>query len=142
MRLVSLKLTFFLIAVGIAAPGCSISYSLGKSSDSVGSISESSSPSDSAEIANQTYRSDLSNFTVVAVKSGESAEGFLRGLSHVAEEFGITDWERERVTYLGIGAGLRQAGVKEPDIIQLGFIKTLTAQEPQTMSAILEGYRS
>jgi len=142
MRLVSLRLTFCLIAAGITVSGCSISYSVGKSSDSVQSISESSSPSDSADSANKTYRSDLSNFTAIAVKSGKSAEDFLRGLSHVAEEFGITHWERERATYLGIGAGLRQAGVKEAELTQLGFIKTLTAQEPQTMNTILEGYQS
>lgn len=141
MPLSLLKLTILLAVVAVPVSGCSISYSIGKSSDSVKSISDSSGPSATAD--NETaYRNDLNDFTVASVQSGQPAEAYLQSVSRIAEAHGITDWEHERNTYLAIGAGLKQAGLGREEVPRLALVRSLTETQPDTMAAILAGYRS
>jgi hypothetical protein len=136
------SLIFVLLGAGLMLSGCSISYSVGKSSDSVKSISDSSSPSEEADPTKTAYRSDLSNYTVVSVQSAQTTADYLRGVTRIAEEHGITDWEHDRASYLAIGSGLQQAGVEAGDVPRLDLVRTLGGQEPDTMAAILEGFQS
>lgn len=130
------------LGAGLMLSGCSISYSIGKSSDSVKSISESSSPAEKSDLTKAAYRSDLSNYTVVSVQSAQPAADYLRGVTRIAEKHGITDWEHDRASYLAIGSGLHQAGVAAGEVRRLSLVQALGSQEPDTMAAILEGYQS
>ena len=133
------RLTLVLVVLACASiaftSGCSFSYSSK-------SISESSSPSNDSDSEAQAYRSDLSNFTVVAMRSGQSEEAYLAGLSRIAEEHGVTAWEQDQSTYRSIGAGLRQAGVERDDLPRLPLVRVLTERQPETLDAIIGGYQS
>lgn len=59
------------------------------------------------------YQSDLANTVTLAIKRGTSDEELLEQLGVVAQRHGLSDWETREKTYVGIGAGLRKAGVPE-----------------------------
>lgn len=137
------KRTLAVLAAGLWLSGCSVSYSVGKSSDSVEGISgslTSSFAADADELAT-TYQSDLGQYTVVALSAGASTEDFLHGIQRVAAEHGISDWAGTKTTYLGIGAGLREAGVAAGTLAQHPLVATF-AQQPDHLALILAGYRS
>jgi hypothetical protein len=60
-------------------------------------------------------------------------------VTRVAEAHGISDWESIDATWLGIGTGLRQAGMSEPQAVALvarvfgdqGATRTSAALEAQ-----------
>ena len=142
-----------LFGVGTILSGCMISYSiskssesisasLGKSSDSIVSISRSSSPSGNSAQLKEIYQDNVSNFTAAAVVTGQSLEDYLREVGRIAASHGITDWERERITYIAIGKGLRRAGVKEVEFGGLEFLEALLVRKQITLEYILEGYNS
>jgi hypothetical protein len=130
--------------------GCSISYSVGKSSDSVKSISDSisdsisnsSGSSDEDDEDKEAYRNDVTQFTLVYAESAGSSRDFMREIGRIAESHGITDWEREKITFIAIGAGLRQAGVENKEFAELGFLKEVLYQEPDSLRYLREGEQS
>lgn len=125
--------------LSLGLTGCSISYSIGKSSDSSKSISTSSSPGDST--AQAALQSDIRIFTAEAVRSDIPADRYIRRIGQIAEDHGITDWEREKAALAAIGAGLRQAGVAESAVADLEMLKPLT-HHTATLELITEGYHS
>ena len=89
--------------------GCSISDSVSSSFDSSASSLASSSGSSSRD--RESYRNDVRDYTSAYVKSGGDFDNFTRGLDSIAEQHKVTNWEADQDTYVGIGAGLKAAGV-------------------------------
>jgi hypothetical protein len=124
--------------------GCSISYSTGKSSDSISasfdSISGSSaSGGETAAIsAANLYVEDVVAATVHYASNRENSEQFLHAISNIARRHGIVDWEREDMTYGAMGRGLRRAGVTEQQIGELPYFHTLTGSTD--FKLLLVGY--
>lgn len=126
----------------ILAAGCSISESVSKSisspfewsSDSIASSSGSSSR------ARADYISDVRDYTQAYVKSGGDFDTFTQGLSQIAERHGVSDWESDNDTYVGIGQGLKKAGSTS---VQLSVWKTnLSKGDASKAAAIQKGYDS
>lgn len=99
-----------LIGTGILLlVGCSISESVKSSFESSSASSASSSDSSSKERA--AYRTEVRDYTSAYVKSGGQFDNFTRGLDSIASKHGVTNWEADQDTYVGIGAGLKAANV-------------------------------
>lgn len=123
----------------LLATGCSISTSSSSpfewSSDSSASSSGSSSRDRSAE-----YRNDVRDYTAAYVQSGGDFDAFTRGLTNVAAKHGVSNWESDTNTYVGIGQGLKKAGVTP---MQLDVWKTNLSQgDSSKAAAIQKGYDS
>lgn len=88
----------------------SISDSITQSSTSVSDSISSSSPDGSSK-SEQAYREDVRDYTVAATRTGRDVTSFETGLAQVAEQHGITNWEADAATYVGIGEGLKRAGL-------------------------------
>lgn len=104
-----------IIALGLAQ-GCSFSASSESSSDSSGSSSESSasilsSPSSSSS-KDEKYQLEVMNYTSTYITSSEFDRiTFARGVSEIATANGVTNWEDDEETLIGIGRGLKKSGV-------------------------------
>ncbi len=102
---------FALMAAALlaAATGCS------SISDSVSSPFESSAASfessASSSPSGESYRNEVRDYTAAYVKSGGQFDAFTRGLAGIAQRHGVTNWESDQNTFVGIGAGLKKAGV-------------------------------
>ena len=129
-------------ALAILVAGCSISESISKSvsspfewsSDSIASSSGSSSRT------RANYVSDVRDYTQAYVKSGGDFDSFTRGLSDIAAKHGVSNWESDNDTYIGIGQGLRKAGATS---MQLEVWKTnLSKGDASKAAAIQRGYDS
>lgn len=124
--------------------GCSISYSTGKSSDSISASSDSiSDSSDSggdgaADAAANNYTEDVMVATARYVSSQKDDEWFLQAISTIARSHGIVDWEREQLTYKAMGKGLKQAGVDEKAISTLAYFHALPNRADYLL--VLKGY--
>ncbi len=128
--------------------GCSISYSLEKSSDSVStsldsitSISTSSSGGEEEKI-NETgtlYEEDVAAVTVLYVSREKTTDEYQRQVAGIAKNHGISDWEQEKTTFLGMGKGLRRAGVAEDSIANLPYFRSIA--DTAHYSQVVEGYK-
>ncbi len=144
----------FLSLVGVAClslmqVGCSISYSLEKSSDSVSasldsftSISTSSSggEDDKVSAAITVYQEDVAAVTVLYVSRNEKSDEYQRQVSSIARNHGISDWEQERSTYIGMGKGLRRAGVSQDSITSLPYFSSMVDESTTQYSELIKGY--
>jgi len=120
---------------------CSFSASSKGSSKSSGSISDivsspfaSSSGSSSPE--NQ-YREEVKDFTASYIKSGGNTANLEQEVGKIAEKRGISDWENNEATYVGIGKGLHKAGLNQAELD--GYKSSLAANEQQS-EWIQDGY--
>ena len=104
------KLSILLSASTLVATGCSISTSLETISDSISSPFESSSGSSGESTA---YREDVSDYTVAYVRSGGDLDAYRLGLSALAMDRGISNWQEDAFTCASIGLGLQQADFDE-----------------------------
>ena len=124
--------------------GCSISYSTGKSSDSISasldSISDSSdSGGDGAtDTAANNYTEDVMVATARYASSQKDDECFLQAISNIARSHGIVDWERDQLTYTAMGKGLKQAGIDEKAISTLAYFHALPNRANYLL--VLAGY--
>ena len=131
--------------------GCSVSYSLDQSSDSVStsldsltsitSISTSSSGGEDEKVSAtaKIYEEDVAAATVLYV-TGEKNKGlFQRQVTSIARNHGISDWEQETSTFVGMGMGLRRAGVVEESIVDLPYFHSVA--EGIKYAEIIKGYR-
>ena len=134
-----------LLLLGLALvlfAGCSISKSISSpfewSSDSIASSSSSSGSSSGDR--SQAYRNDVRDYTAAYVQSGGQFDTFNRGLSNIASKHGVSNWEADDNTYIGIGQGLRKAGVST---MQLSVWKSnLSGGDAGRAAAIQKGYDS
>ncbi len=123
---------------------CSVSYSLGKSSDSISasldSISTSSGNGDetAADVAANRYFEDVAVATERFVSKRENSRQFQQAISDIARNHGIVDWEREGSTYVAMGKGLRRAGVGEQMISAFPYFRIVA--NGTFYSLVLAGY--
>jgi hypothetical protein len=88
----------------------SISDSISGSSNSFSDSSTSSSGDDDQGSAKEAlYREDVRDFTAAHVRDGGDVAGLQRGLSRIARQHGMNDWEAVDATWTGIGQGLKRA---------------------------------
>jgi hypothetical protein len=124
LSLTTLPMAFgLLVAVGLS--GCSISDSSGSLSDSSGSIAKSSeSISDSSTndkdkdkskpsktSRDAAYENDVADFTITYLRTNSgrvNQNSFMKGISDIASENGIVDWEASPKTYRAIGWALKR----------------------------------
>ena len=132
------NLLFVTVTLALLA-GCSISYSSGKSSDSVTS-SVSSGGGDSAKVDKEinNYTEEVVVVTDFYVSRTENSEEFQRHITDIAGNHGITDWENEDATFVAMGKGLKRAGVNEENIASLPYFATI-AKSPK-YALLLKGY--
>ena len=137
-KLVASLLTLPLILLTACSISDSISGSFESSSASSGS-SSSSSRSSSPE-RGQAYRDDVRDYTQAYAKSGGDYSEFTRGLGSIATKHGVSNWEADMDTYVGIGEGLKKGGVTP---MQLEVWKTnLAAGDASKAAAMQKGYDS
>jgi len=107
------------------------------SSDSSSSFSKSSSGDDKSDT--QAYERDVRDATARQAAAGvPDVRGVERDVGAVAASHGITDWEQDPHTYVGIGQGLAKAGVEEPELGR--FTTALSHTDPRYRDWIRAGY--
>jgi len=144
-RFLSMLLLF---AATCMLAGCSISYSTGKSSDSIsgsldsisGSFNSSSGGGTTAAPAATAYAEDVAAATVLYASSPDNTQHFQQIISSIARSHGIVDWERDELTYRAMGQGLKQAGIAELQIAGLPYFQSLG--QGVDFKRVLTGYRS
>jgi hypothetical protein len=120
--------------------GCSFSYSSESISDSTKSII--SSPS-SISGKSKKYQNEVADYTMAYVKSsqpGADYTTFLKGISDIAAKQGVTNWDQDSLTYLGIGKGLKKANVE--GITYETYKKNFAGSDSKKMGEIQDGYES
>ena len=65
---------------------------------------------------------------------------FLKGVSEIAAKEGVTNWDQDLLTYMGIGKGLKKAGVE--GIAYETYKKNFAEGDSDKMEAIQDGYES
>ena len=144
-----------LIPIFLVLAGCSISTSLSTSSQSSQSSSDSSasssassdsssrsstnsSRSGSSSDRQMLYREEVRSYTSASVRSGLQFDAFEKELGELARSHGLTHWEEDETTYVGIGEGLGDAAV---GAAQLEMYKaSFSRSDPLKMQAIQRGY--
>ncbi|AVQ13025.1 Uncharacterized protein XB16_2721 [Leptospira santarosai] len=152
-----LLITLTLVFTAIGLNRCFISESistgvdsLSKSSDSLESLSKSikslsvsvssifSSSSGDDEEKEKAYLKDVRNLTAMHFENGFQEIEFKNDLSTLALRNGLTNWKSLRVTYVGIGSGLRKAGIDE-DKFQT-FVQGLGTSKPEIVESVRKGF--
>jgi hypothetical protein len=118
--------------------GCSFSHSSKSSSDSSASSSRSSSAS--SEGSESRYKRDVRDYTAAWAKSGGQLDAFQKKLGELAKQYGITNWEDNEATYVGIGEGLADAKVSKVQFE--AYRDNLARSDPAKAKAIQTGYDS
>lgn len=123
------------LVLAMSTAGCgSFSASSESSSDIVSSPFTSSSESSSPENA---YREEVADFTGSYLKSGGDMAKLDQQIGAIAAKRGISDWENNQSTYVGIGKGLRAAGLSEA---QFNGYKTNLAKNEQQGAWMQDGF--
>lgn len=132
------KTTLLIAALCFAPLGCSLSKSSGSISNSISSPFASSSKS--SQSSSQKYQEDVRDYTASYVKGGNStADGLRNGLAAVAREHGITNWEADSDTYVGVGLGLAKGGLKGASYS--GYRDAIAGGSASNAQAIDRGYK-
>lgn len=134
-----------LLTVGMLLSACSFSKSSESSSDSSKSVFDmASSPlsasSDSSADKQEQYENDVADYTTefVGSKTG-TLEQFRQHVSELAQDYGVTNWESDLKTYVGIGRGLKKAKLGGPQTS--AFTESLSGNDPMKKQAIEEGLK-
>ncbi len=125
---------------------CSFSESSNSFSKSSGSLSDSStsilsSPSSSSADASKEYEVKIMDYTAAYLSTAAfERAAFVQGISEIAAANGITHWEDDEATLIGIGRALKKAkltgGVYET------YKKSLGDANPLRMQIIQKGYEA
>jgi hypothetical protein len=127
-----------LLAFMLLVPaGCSLSTSSESSSDSSKS-SESSSRSSTSDDRKAGYREDVRSYIASALPVRGPLDVFEKTLGELARRYGVTNWEDDEVTYVGIGEGLGEAGVEERELAT--YAAHFSRSDPRKRQAIQRGY--
>ena len=121
----------------LAASGCFESSTSQASSESSSASSSSSSGSSSGPSA---YIRDVREATRQWLLSGGEIETLRLEISRIASKRGVSDWEHDQQTYLGIGRGLKRAGVTGERYERLK--SQLAGPAPDSAKWIDAGYKS
>jgi hypothetical protein len=106
--------------------------------DAISASSGSSSPAAEPTPNRTSYRRDLRQYAAGFVRSEGTTDEFVRGVTRIAEDHGITHWESEPFTPRAIGEGLRDAHLSEAEMD--AFIDGIGRDRPEAQLA-LDGYR-
>ena len=140
--------TLVLVSIlGLVAPlgACTMSRASSRSFASMASVwslsrsFQSSFGGGGSANLDQEYARDLASVSATFVDSPAREASLVRDVTRVAAVHGISDWESVDATWLGIGVGLRQAGMSEPQAVALvtrvfgdeGATRTAAALDPQ-----------
>ncbi len=143
-----LKLFFLPVAFALTAAslvGCSFSKSSESSSDSSKGIFDSaSSPfkssSDSSKDKNEEFENDVADYTAEFVTSSTGTlDDFREHVGELAKDHGITDWENDRYTFVGVGRGLKKAKIGKPQVS--AFTESLSGNDSMKKQAIEDGLK-
>ena len=120
MRAYRLSLATLVLLLAITPLGCSIS----DSSSAIVS-SPSTSLSWSSHGRTEAYEMDVRDYTEASLRSSTDVSKFMTGISGLATKNGISNWEAEPATYIGIGRGLKKANVPPTqfDVYKTNFSK-------------------
>ncbi len=119
-KLIKMGLFSLCLSNALWLSGCSISDSVGSISRSAESFSDSSksssksSESDSKKTDNNTYEDEVKDYTVTYLRTNSGyaeRNSFMKGISDVASQNGIVDWEANPKTYRAIGKGLKKSKI-------------------------------
>ena len=131
-----------IVAIGSAltfSMGCSISASIESSLDVLSSPFESSSASSDGEEEAAAFQEETEGFTATYVAAGNTgADSFQKGLSDIAAQRGISDWEANPATWTSVGRGLGQTGMSEE--AAANFAANLAAGDEQIVALLMQGY--
>lgn len=139
------KLPMALVLCSLSLTGCSFSTSSESSSDSSKGVfnlvsSPFTSSSDSSRTGQEKYENDVTDFTAeYVVSSNSSVDDFRDYLGELAKKHGVSNWESNRVTYVGIGRGLKKAKLGAPQIA--AFTDSMSNNDPMKRQAIEEGLK-
>lgn len=114
------------------------SRSIAGSFDALSTSSQSGEGTTGTTSNKLSYDRDLRAFTAAFAGGSGSREDFLRGVSRIAEDHGISHWEADPSTPRAIGAGLHDAGWSEPQMAE--FMSEAGRDTPAAQLA-LDGYR-
>jgi hypothetical protein len=109
------RVLFGVVLVVLGTAGCGVfkSSTSQASSDSSSKSSSSCSGGDESKLA---YRRDVRDVTARHAAKVADPSILERDVGAVAERHGVTDWERDRQTYVGMGQGLARANVTGPEL--------------------------
>jgi hypothetical protein len=134
---VSLRLFSCLLLLAVA--GCSFSYSSESISNSISGSSNSSSGSSGGGGSDQSYRNDVRDYTATYVlRSGTDEAAFERGIAAIAKSHGVSNWEGERATWVGMGEGLAKAQLTPGEAEH--YKQEFAGTDAEHASAIQQGY--
>ncbi len=137
------SLPIVLVVAAASLTGCSFSKSSESSSDSSKSIFDSAaspfkSSSDSVGDEKEAYENDVADYTAeFVVSSTGTMDNFREHVGELAKDHGITNWESDRYTYLGIGRGMKKAKLGKPQIS--AFTESMSGNDPMKKQAIEDG---
>ncbi|NOQ16690.1 MAG: putative lipoprotein [Methyloprofundus sp.] len=116
----------------------SLSESSGSFSDSVVSVISSGS---SSEKDTKDYQVQVMNYTNVYFTSAEfDSAAYNLGISELAEEAGISNWEDDADTLNGIGKGLKKANITGS--LYEVYKSSISTKDATRMDLIQKGYDS
>jgi hypothetical protein len=123
-RIFSLITVIAMLALLAQITGCGMSRASSRSFASMASVwslskSFQSSFGGGRATLDQEYARDLASVSATFVDTPTQKASLVRDVTRVAEVHGISDWESVDATWLGIGVGLRHAGMSEPQAIAL-----------------------
>ena len=129
------------ISDSLTSPSDSIAGSSRSIAGSFDAISESSGSGGTKTLTlnKESYVRDVREFTTAFTRTQGSSDDFLRGITRIAEDHGISDWEADASTPFAIGAGLRGARWSEAQMSE--FLEQVGRDRPAAQLA-LDGYHS
>ena len=131
-----------LASITLSLSGCSLFESSSDSSVSPFNLLSSpfASSSDSSRTAQEKYEQDVADYTAEFVTASSGTVGTFRDhLGQLAQSHGIVNWESDRITYLGIGEGLKKAHLSGPQLS--AFTESLSDNDPMKKQAIEDGLK-
>jgi len=128
-----------MISASVTSPSDSISGTGHAIAGVFESISVSSGSNGDGGAKKLAYERDLRGYSAVFARSGGTQEDFLRGVTRIAENHGMSHWESEPSTPFAIGQGLREANFSESEIA--AFCTEVGAETPAAKLAF-EGWQS
>jgi hypothetical protein len=82
------------------------------------SVSGSSSPAEESK-EESSYRHDVRVATRALAEAGADDQALMRELGRIAGRHGVSRWEGDPATWLGVGEGLGEAGRSQGDVAAL-----------------------
>jgi hypothetical protein len=110
--------------------------SISSISSSLGSISGSSSSKKDKE-KDALYKRDVRDLTFLIVQSNQDSD-FTYEIQTLAFRHGLSDWRNLESSFLGIGEGLKMAGVRESEF---SSIAKGISKYPKHFQLLLSGYK-